>query len=66
MEKHLPVLIEPIVNLSLGVKGVAEVGRSGGSNPEFLLVSAKQVVCQLLILSLVIFLNDAEVSEGGA
>jgi len=62
----LPVLIEPVVDLGLGVNGVTEVGGSGGSNPEFLLVGAEHVVNQLLILSLVIFLNDAEVSESGA
>jgi hypothetical protein len=65
-EHFLPVLIEPVVDLGLGVNGVAKVGGSGGSNPELLLISAEHVVNQLLILSLVIFLNDAEVSECGA
>ena len=62
----LPVLIEPVVDLSLGVKRVAKVGGSGGSNPEFVLISAEHVVDQLLVLSLVVVLDDAEVSEGGA
>ena len=64
--KSLPVLIEPVVNLGLSVEGITEVGRSGGGNPELWLISAENVVNQLLILSLVIFLDDAEVSEGGA
>jgi hypothetical protein len=61
----LPVLIEPVVNLGLGVEGITEVGWSGGGNPELLLISAEDVVNQLLILSLVVFLDDTEVSEGG-
>jgi hypothetical protein len=65
-KQFLPVLIEPVVDLCLGVNGVTEVRGSGRSNPEFLLISAEHVVNQLLILSLVIFLNDAEVSECGA
>jgi hypothetical protein len=27
--KSLPVLIEPVINLGLSVKGITEVGRSG-------------------------------------
>jgi hypothetical protein len=38
------VLIEPVVNLGLGVKGVAKVGGSGGGNPELLLIGAEDVV----------------------
>lgn len=60
----LPVLIEPVVDLGLGVKRVAKVGGSGGGNPEFVLIIAEQVVDQLLVLSLVVLLDDAEVSEG--
>lgn len=60
----LPVLIEPVVDLGLGVKRVAKVGGSGGGNPEFVLISAEHVVDQLLVLSLVVVLDDAEVSEG--
>jgi hypothetical protein len=41
---HLPVLIEPVVDLGLGVDGVPEVGGSGGSDPEFGLFSAVDVV----------------------
>lgn len=59
---NLPVLIEPVVDLGLGVEGIAEVGGSGGGNPELLLVSAEHVVDQLLVLSLVVVLDNAEVS----
>lgn len=59
---HLPVLIEPVVDLGLGVNGVTEVGGSGGGDPELLLVSAEEVVDQLLVLSLVVLLDDAELS----
>ena len=62
----LPVLIEPVVNLGLSVEGVAEVGRPGGGNPELLLVGAEDVVDQLLVLSLVVVLNNAEVSCSSA
>ncbi len=62
----LPVLIEPVVNLGLGIEGVSEVGWSGGSNPEFVLISDEHVVSQLLVLSLVVVLDDTEVSESGA
>jgi hypothetical protein len=62
----LPILIEPVVDLGLGVEGISEVRGSGGSDPEFLLISAQDIVDQLLILSLVVFLDDSEVSEGRA
>ena len=62
----LPVLIEPVVYLGLGVEGVSEVGWSGGSNPEFVLISDEHVVSQLLVLSLVVVLDNTEVSESGA
>jgi hypothetical protein len=62
----LPVLIEPVVNLGLGVEGVSEVGWAGGSNPEFVLISDEHVVSQLLVLSLVVVLDNTEVSESGA
>lgn len=56
------VFVEPVVNLGLGVNGVSEVGRSRRSNPEFLLISAEHVVDQLLVLSIVVLLDDTEVS----
>ena len=62
--RFLPVLIEPVVDLGLGVKRISKVGRSGGGNPEFVFIIAEHVVDQLLVLSLVVVLDDAEVSEG--
>ncbi len=62
----LPVLIEPVVDLGLGIEGIAEVGGSGGGNPEFVLIIAEHVVDQLLVLSLVVVLDDAEVSDSRA
>jgi len=66
LSRILPVLVEPVVNLGLGVEGVTEVGGSGGGNPEFVLIIAEQVVNQLLVLSLVVLLDDAEVSGSRA
>jgi hypothetical protein len=63
---NLPVLIEPVVNLGLGVNGVSEVGGSGRGNPELLLVCAEHVVDQLFVLSLVVVLDDTKVSDRGA
>ena len=59
----LPVFVEPVVNLGLGIKRVAEVGGSGGGNPEFVFIIAEHVVNQLLVLSLVVVLDDTEVSD---
>jgi hypothetical protein len=66
IDRILPVLVEPVVNLGLGVEGISEVGWAGRGNPEFVLIIAEQVVYQLLVLSLVVLLDDTEVSECGA
>lgn len=63
MTRDLPVLIEPVVDLGLGVERISEVGGSRRGNPEFVLIIAKQVVDELLVLSLVVFLDDTEVAE---
>ena len=65
-EVSLPVLIEPVINLGLGVDGISEVRGARGGDPELVLISAEHVVDQLLVLSLVVFLNDTEVSSGTA
>ena len=65
-EVSLPVLIEPVINLGLGVNGISEVRGARGGDPELVLISAEHVVDQLLVLSLVVFLNDTEVSSGTA
>jgi hypothetical protein len=55
------VLIEPVINLGLGVDGISEVGWSRGSNPELRFFSAEHIIDQLLVLSLVVFLDNTEV-----
>ena len=60
----LPVLIEPVVNLGLDIKRIAEVGGTGRGNPVHGAVSGQKVVSQLLVLSLVVLLHDAEVTDG--
>ena len=57
-----PILIEPVVNLCLGVNGISKVGWSGGCHPEFRFFCDEQVINQLFILPFVVFLNDTEVS----
>ena len=56
------VLIEPVVDLGLGVDGITEVARSAGGHPVVRTVGNKKVVGQLLVLSVVVILQDAEVS----
>ena len=56
------ILIEPIVNLGLGIKRVAEVGRTRRGNPVHVTVSAQKVVCQLLVLAVIVLLHDTEVA----
>lgn len=55
------VLIEPVVGLGLGVNGITEVARTARGHPEVRAVSDEQVVCQFLVLSVVVILQDAEV-----
>ena len=62
---NLPVLVEPVVGLGLGVKRVAEVGGAGGGDPVHWAVVELEVVDKLLVATLVVLLHDAEVSGGG-
>jgi len=55
------VLIEPVVGLGLGVNGITEVAGTARGNPEVWAVGDEQVVCQLLVLSVIVVLQDAEV-----
>jgi hypothetical protein len=48
--------------LGSGVKWVSKVGGARAGDPEGRLVIHKQVVNELLILSVVVFLDDAELS----
>jgi hypothetical protein len=59
----LPVFIKPIVYFGFSVERVAEVGGTGRCDPELLLFSAQQVVNEFLILSLIVLLDNPEVSQ---
>ena len=61
--KDLPVLVEPVVSLGLGVERVAEVGGAGRGDPVHWAVIQLEVVNQLLVPSLVVLLHDAEVTN---
>jgi hypothetical protein len=63
--KYLPVLIEPVIDLSLDIKWVTEVGGSGRGNPVHVTVGGQDVVSQLLASSFVVFLDNTEVTSRG-
>ena len=63
---YLPVLIEPVIGLGLGVKRVTEVGWARRSDPVQGAVVEQEVVNKLLVSSLVVLLHDTEVSHGGS
>lgn len=58
-----PVLVEPVVNLSLHVKVVSEVRRSGRSDPEFRLLIDELVVDELLVFAFIVLLHDTKGSS---
>jgi len=60
------VLIEPVIDLSLDIKWVTEVGGSGRGNPVHVTVSGQDVVSQLLASSFVVFLDNTEVTSRGS
>lgn len=62
-ELNLPVFVKPVVDLSLDVKRVTEVGWARRSHPEFVGVRAVKVTLELLVLSLVVILHDSEVTD---
>ena len=62
----VPVLIEPVVSLGLGIERVAEVGWAGGSDPVVGTICHQEVVDKLLVSPLVVLLHNAEVSDRGA
>ena len=61
---YLPVLVEPVVSLGLGVERVAEVAGARGSHPVVGAVRQQEVVDKLLVATLVVLLHDAEVTAG--
>ena len=56
------ILIKPVIGLGLGVKGVTEVGWSGGGYPVGWSVGTQKVVDQLLVLPIAVFCEDTETS----
>ena len=61
-ERYLPVLIEPVIGLGLGIKRVAEVRGTRGSDPVLGRIVQQEVVDKLLVSTLVVLLHNAEVS----
>ena len=62
-ERYLPVLIEPVIGLGLGIEGIAEVAGAGAGHPVHGAVGQGKVVDQLLVATLVVLLHNAEVSH---
>lgn len=60
---NVPVLVEPVVGLGLGIKRVAEVGGAGRGDPVHGAVSQLEVVDQLLVSALIVLLHDSEVAN---
>ena len=68
--RFLPVLIEPVIGLGLGVERVAEVGGARRSDPVLGRIVQQEVVDKLLVATLIILLHDTEASllcgDGGS
>jgi len=62
-EGNLPVLVKPVINLSLSIKRISEIARSGGSNPEHGPVCAQDIVRELLVPALIVLLENAKVTS---
>lgn len=60
---NLPVLVEPVVNLSFGIKRISEIAGTGGSDPVHWTISCKQVVGEFLVLAVVILLHNSKVAH---
>ena len=60
---NLPVLVEPVVGLGLDIERIAEVGGTRRGDPELLSLVDQQVVSELLVLALVVFLHDTEAAN---
>ena len=62
---NLPVLVEPVISLGLGVERVTEVRGARRSDPVHGAVRSQDVIRQLLVPALVVLLHDAKVSHWG-
>ena len=60
--RHLPVLIEPVVSLGLGIERITKVARARRCNPVHGAVRQEEVVRELLVAALVVLLHDAEIT----
>ena len=61
--KDLPVLIEPVISLGLGIKRVSEVAGAGRSDPVHGTIIELEIVDQFFVAALVVLLHNAEVSH---
>lgn len=57
------VLVEPVVDLGLGVKWVTEVRGARRRNPVHGAVSSQQVVGELLVAAFIVLLEEAKVTR---
>lgn len=57
------ILVIPVINLGLGVEGVSEVWWSWGSNPVVWSVSSQEIVCKFPVFSIIIILDNSELSR---
>ena len=62
MVYYLPVLIEPVVSLGLGIEGITEVAGARRRHPVHGTVIEKEAIRELLVAALVVILQDAEVA----
>jgi len=60
------ILIKPVIGLGLGIKRISEVGWSWRSDPVSWSLGTEKVVNKLFVLSLIVLLNDTEVSWLGS
>ena len=60
---HLPVLVEPVVDLGLGIKWVSEVRGARRRDPVHGAISSQQVVSELLVAAFVVLLEEAKVTR---
>lgn len=59
-EIYSPVLVEPVINLGLGIEGISEVARARRGDPVHGSVSGQDVVGKLLVSALGVLLKESE------
>ena len=63
---YVPVLIEPVVSLGLGIERVSEVGWARAGHPVHGTIVQQEVVDQLFVPALIVLLHNAKVANGSA